>query len=109
MLMTTSEGSLARQPISLSAGGHDEQPWLVNNSTTARVWAWAARMGSAQHHDINARTRQRRSIFEIRLGRAKSYRAARSPAIHMAVTRGEVRRRGARAARTGGCRRAGNI
>src|ERR1700731_4196155 len=35
MLMTTSEGSLASSPISLSAGGHDEQPWLVNNSTTA--------------------------------------------------------------------------
>jgi hypothetical protein len=48
--------------MSLSAGGHDEQPWLVNNSTTARVWAQAARMGSAQHHDINARTRQQRSI-----------------------------------------------
>jgi hypothetical protein len=29
-----------------SAGGHDEQPWLVKISTTARAlpaWAWAAK------------------------------------------------------------------
>src|SRR4051812_7560418 len=30
------EGSLESSPASLSAGGHDEQPWLVNSSTTAR-------------------------------------------------------------------------
>jgi hypothetical protein len=29
-------GSRANSPSTLSAGGHDEQPWLVNNSTTAR-------------------------------------------------------------------------
>src|SRR4029077_20404648 len=31
-----SDGSRASSPASLSAGGHDEQPWLVNNSMTAR-------------------------------------------------------------------------
>ena len=31
-----SVGSRDSSPISLSAGGQDEQPWLVNNSMTAR-------------------------------------------------------------------------
>jgi hypothetical protein len=35
--MATSEGSAASFPKSSSAGGQDEQPWLVNSSTTARV------------------------------------------------------------------------
>src|ERR1700726_1196034 len=35
-LITTSEGSCASSPSRRSAGGQDEQPWLVNNSTTAR-------------------------------------------------------------------------
>ena len=30
------EGSCAYSAISLSAGGQDEQPWLVNSSITAR-------------------------------------------------------------------------
>ena len=30
------EGSREYSAISLSAGGHDEQPWLVNSSITAR-------------------------------------------------------------------------
>jgi hypothetical protein len=38
------EGSLASSPISLSAGGHDEQPCDVNSSTTARGSASAGRM-----------------------------------------------------------------
>ena len=29
-------GSRANSPSSLSAGGQDEQPWLVNSSTTTR-------------------------------------------------------------------------
>jgi hypothetical protein len=35
---------LAKSPIILSAGGHDEHPCDVNNSTTARGSAWAGRM-----------------------------------------------------------------
>jgi len=35
------EGSRAYSAISLSAGGQDEQPWLVNNSITARGSACA--------------------------------------------------------------------
>src|ERR1700761_2166332 len=39
------EGSLASSPMILSAGGQDEQPCDVNNSTTARgSAAWAGRM-----------------------------------------------------------------
>ena len=36
------EGSLAYSAASLSAGGQDEQPWLVNSSITARGSAPAA-------------------------------------------------------------------
>src|SRR5580704_16026009 len=36
MLNAMIEGSFASSPISLSAGGHDEQPCDVNSSTTAR-------------------------------------------------------------------------
>ena len=35
------EGSCAYSAISLSAGGQDEQPWLVNSSITARGSACA--------------------------------------------------------------------
>jgi hypothetical protein len=34
--MVSSEGSRDSSPSSLSAAGQDEQPWLVNNSITAR-------------------------------------------------------------------------
>src|ERR1700744_961375 len=45
MLSAMIEGSFASSPISLSAGGHDEQPCEVNNSTTARgSGAWAGRI-----------------------------------------------------------------
>src|SRR3984885_10894872 len=44
MLSAITDGSLARSPITLSAGGHDEHPWDVNSSTTARGSAWAGRM-----------------------------------------------------------------
>src|ERR1700744_2507671 len=45
MLSAMIEGSFASSPISLSAGGHDEQPCEVNNSTTARGSpAWAGRI-----------------------------------------------------------------
>jgi hypothetical protein len=40
-LIGTSDGSAASSPSSLSAAGHDEQPWLVNNSMTARGSACA--------------------------------------------------------------------
>src|SRR5690242_13722072 len=35
-LMVTSEGSALNSPISLSATGQDEHPWLVKSSITAR-------------------------------------------------------------------------
>src|SRR5579872_5185714 len=35
-LIATSVGSAANSPKSLSASGHVEQPWLVNNSSSAR-------------------------------------------------------------------------
>src|SRR5580704_10092027 len=45
MLSAMTEGSLASSPMILSAGGHDEHPCEVNNSTTARgSAAWAGRM-----------------------------------------------------------------
>jgi hypothetical protein len=34
--MAIKEGSRANSPSRRSAGGQDEQPWLVNNSMTAR-------------------------------------------------------------------------
>src|SRR5262245_34210992 len=46
MLSATSVGSWLSSPSSLSAAGQDEQPWLVNNSTTPRVSA-PAPAGSA--------------------------------------------------------------
>ena len=36
--MTISDGSRARSAASLSAGGQDEHPWLVNNSITQLVF-----------------------------------------------------------------------
>src|SRR5581483_8701377 len=44
MLSAIIEGSLARSPMTLSAGGQEEQPWEVKSSTTARGSAWAGRM-----------------------------------------------------------------
>src|SRR3979411_2893471 len=44
MLNAMIAGSLASSPMILSAGGHDEHPCEVNNSTTARGSAWAGRM-----------------------------------------------------------------
>src|SRR5689334_10829656 len=44
MLSAMIEGSLERSPMILSAGGQDEQPCEVNNSTTARGSACAGRM-----------------------------------------------------------------
>src|SRR5579885_3402050 len=44
MLTATSDGSAASSPRSLSAGGQDEQPWLVNNSRSARGWPALARV-----------------------------------------------------------------
>src|SRR5438128_12686559 len=44
MLSAITLGSLASSPMILSAGGHDEQPCEVNNSTTARGSAWAGRI-----------------------------------------------------------------
>src|SRR5882757_6858963 len=44
MLSAITDGSLDNSPMILSAGGHDEHPWDVNSSTTARGSAWAGRM-----------------------------------------------------------------
>src|SRR6266704_1216896 len=44
MLSAMTEGSLARSPMTLSAGGQDEQPCEVKSSTTARGSASAGRM-----------------------------------------------------------------
>src|ERR1700748_354959 len=43
MLSAMTEGSLASSPITLSAGGQDEQPCEVKSSTTARGSAAAGR------------------------------------------------------------------
>jgi len=39
--MVTSEESCAISANSLSAGGQEEQPWLVKSSITARGWVCA--------------------------------------------------------------------
>src|ERR1700757_5333790 len=44
MLIAMIDGSFASSPITLSAGGQDEQPCEVKSSTTARGSAWAGRM-----------------------------------------------------------------
>ena len=40
-------GSSASRPSNASAGGQDEQPWLVKSSTTAFAFEGAAGVGSA--------------------------------------------------------------
>src|SRR5436305_573769 len=55
----TRVGSLAHSVTSLSAGGQDEQPWLVNSSTTARGCAQAPPIVAAAKRSENAMRRMR--------------------------------------------------
>src|SRR6516165_1790518 len=64
--MVTSDGSLARSPSSLSAGGQEEQPWLVNSSTTARVCACAGPHTMVEDHTAtSAQTIRRRAMSDF--------------------------------------------
>src|SRR5262245_41157933 len=54
MLSAMIEGSLARSPMILSAGGQDEQPCEVNKSTTARGSACAGRMMATMAQMLSA-------------------------------------------------------
>src|SRR5262245_11813501 len=62
-LIETSAGSAASSPISLSAAGQDEQPWLVKSSMTARVCACAIdRVVAEAQTTTNTHARLRRTI-----------------------------------------------
>src|ERR1043166_5130877 len=66
-LIATKEGSRANSPSRRSAGGQDEQPWLVNNSTTARGSAPAEAPIASDATAVTRagnRARRRRFIFE---------------------------------------------
>jgi hypothetical protein len=56
------EGSCARLPSSLSAGGHDEQPWLVNNSITAFGPPAAAGLATVSAAPARATVRETASV-----------------------------------------------
>src|SRR5215207_1073923 len=96
--MATMVGSLTSSPNSLSAAGQDEQPWLVNSSTTARVSATAAVMLPKQAEEASAANARRRAFMGTPhpCGAAAHrhahpwlvvrYRAAGSPATHFTVT-----------------------
>src|SRR4051794_4759774 len=62
-LIATIVGSLMSSPRSLSAAGQDEHPWLVNNSTTARVSATAAAVTVPKQAEVSARTARRRAFM----------------------------------------------
>src|SRR3954465_12969270 len=54
MLNAITDGSLARSPMILSAGGQDEQPCEVNSSTTALGWASALPLAAMAAHTLSA-------------------------------------------------------
>src|SRR5689334_1628437 len=57
------EGSREYSAISLSAGGHDEQPWLVKSSITARGSAPAGcATRTARHESASEDANWRRTI-----------------------------------------------
>src|SRR5579862_2223574 len=58
---------LANSPRSLSAGGHDEQPWLVNSSTTARGSAAA---GIAKVSPATAAAAEKEASFAVKAHRS---------------------------------------
>src|SRR5579862_288183 len=58
---------LANSPRSLSAGGHDEQPWLVNSSTTARGSAAA---GTAKASPATAAAAEKEARFAVKAHRS---------------------------------------
>src|SRR6516165_1972771 len=85
--MATRDGSFASSPKSLSAGGQEEQPWLVNNSTTARVCACAE-----EHRNAAAETAASAQARQYPIIPRHCRCAGRSPATQIAVRRPEDRR-----------------
>src|SRR3569833_4116316 len=89
------EGSCAYSAISLSAGGQDEQPWLVNNSMTARVSPPCAHCTDNIPQQASTNEDARRTpimmIFPRRPAEPRpvsSYPGNKSPATHFAVSGG---------------------
>src|SRR3569832_792228 len=67
MLSAMIEGSLARSPMTLSAGGQEEQPWEVKSSPTARGSASAGRMTATIAQMPSAPDQRETRLRETRL------------------------------------------
>src|SRR6478609_7244906 len=93
------EGSREYSAISLSAGGQDEQPWLVKSSITARGSARAGCATRTASHESASEDANWRRTIAISCPRAPqkitsvslSYRGSKSHATHFTVSDGRRR------------------
>src|SRR5262249_21623186 len=94
MLIAMSEGSAASSASSLSAGGHDEQPWLVKSSITARGSACAEHGPASEQSRTIAEARQSRIITILLASRDRlpSGRDIAAAAVTPHSIRGEPQR-----------------
>ena len=69
---------LASSPRSLSAGGQDEQPWLVNSSTTARGSAIA---GPPSANPVSAAAVENRASFAVTAHQSMNKMSSIDPSV----------------------------
>src|SRR5690349_15471489 len=93
-LIATRVGSSASLPMSSSAGGHDEQPWLVKSSMTARGSAVATVALAPTTAQTTANATQHRPMptgsFD-QIGAPDALRVARLTIVKQQFTRHSIR------------------